>query len=309
MKIKTLNQIILFVLFTGCIGCATVPKTEISKAQSITVTPTKETQIGPKRKIAVVEFENKTSYGARRLGTSASDILVTELVKTNKFIVVERDKLNKILDEQKLAVSGVIDSNTAVKMGKLLGLNAIVIGGISQFGVKEEGSDYLLTQSRQQVAECSVDIRVIDVETGEILYADSGKGITKKKISSILGLGTKAGYDETLEGEALRAAIVQFVDNIVSQVNTKPWYCKVTKISQDNIYLNAGQQSGIKIGTVLKVYNLGETITDPDTGKILGREETETGEIEVYRYFGENGSIAKLISGKIPKEEAICKLK
>ena len=63
------------------------------------------------------EFENKTTYGAR-LGESATDILITELVKTNRFIVVERDKMDKLLEEQKLGLTGVIDPNTAAKAGK-----------------------------------------------------------------------------------------------------------------------------------------------------------------------------------------------
>src|SRR3990167_2858963 len=115
------------------------------------------------------------------------------MVKTGKFIVVERDKVNKILEEQKLGLTGTIDANTAAQMGKILGLNAIVTGAISNFGVRTTGSDYLVTQSKRQEASCTVDIRVVDVETGQILLGDSGKGVSKVATGSFLGMGTKGG--------------------------------------------------------------------------------------------------------------------
>ncbi|MFH1282566.1 MAG: CsgG/HfaB family protein [bacterium] len=296
----------------GCfviIGCA--PSTSIKQRQSTTVEETKHLRsehTGPKRRVGVIDFENKTTYGAR-LGQSATDILITELVKTNRFIVVERDKMNKLLEEQKLGLTGVINPNTVAKAGKLLGLNAIITGSISQFGAKKEGSDYLITQSKRQIVEATVDIRVVDVETGQILYADSGKGVVKKGSGKVLGMGTKSSYDETLEGEALRAAIVKFVDNIVSQISARPWSCRVAMVKDSSIYLNAGILSGLKPNTVLIAYHLGEEIIDPTTGISLGNTEEEIGSLKIERNFGEDGSIAKLVAGQMPSSNDICRLK
>ena len=135
----------------------------------------------------------------------------------------ERGKINKLLDEQKLGQTGAVDPNTAAKVGKILGLNAIVTGAVTQFGVKKEGKDFLITQSKKQTVEATVDVRVVDTETGQVLLADSGKGVVKKSTGKFLGMGNKSKYDETLEGEALRAAIVKLVENIISQVNMRPW--------------------------------------------------------------------------------------
>lgn len=299
---------IVFVVYL--IGCATTPKVEIKQEHATTI---KETQkavssyTGPKRRVAVVDFKNKTKYG-ERLGTSASDVLTTELVKSEKFIVVERTKMDKILQEQALQKEATIDQNTAVQVGKILGLNAIITGCVSQFGVKEEGADYLVTQHKRQKAEATVDIRVIDVETGQILYADSGKGIVERKLGQILGLGTKGGYDETIEGEALRAAIVKFTDNIISQINKKPWSCRIAAIEGNDIYLNAGQSSGLDLGVKLTIYSLGKEIKDPTTGLIIGYTQKKIGIIEVTGFFGEDGSIAKIIEGTIPKVGDLCRL-
>lgn len=285
-------------------GCAT---TSVKQVGSLSVRKKDilEKYTGPKRKVAVVDFVNKTRYGTR-LGDVASDILVTELGKTGKFILIEREKLKKILEEQSLALSGAVDSNTASKVGRLAGVSAIITGSVSQFGVKTTSSDYLLTSGKKQTAESTVDVRVIDVETGEIIYTDSGKGIAAKKTSAVLGLGKSGGYDETIEGEALRAAIVKFVINIVERINEKPWNCKVADVDGSDIYIDAGRESGLRTGSLLTVYKLGKKITSPTTGTVIGRKKEKLAEIKIKEYFGNNGSIAELISGQTPSSGDIC---
>ena len=81
------------------------------------------------------------------------------------------------MSEQKLGMTGAVDPTTAAKVGKILGLNAIVTGAISEFGTSTEGSEYLIAQSKRQVVKATVDIRVVDAETGQVLYADSGSGL------------------------------------------------------------------------------------------------------------------------------------
>lgn len=300
---RTLSVIMATILMYGC-----APTTTVKQKQTMTIDSPKG-MVALKRRVGVVDFENKTQYGQNRLGTSASDILITELAKSGKFIVVERDKLESIMKEQKLGMTGAVDAATAAKVGKILGLNAIVTGAISQFGTETEGSEYLITQSKNQVVKCSVDLRVVDAETGQILYADSGSGLAKKHTGGVLGLGTRAGYDETLEGEALRAAIVKFVNNIVVQIEKKPWSCRVADVDGHSIYLNAGNDSGLPIGKTLTAYHVGRAIKDPTTGLVIGNTEEKVGELKVLRYFGDDGSVAEMSSGSMPAAGDVARLK
>ncbi|MFH1725506.1 MAG: CsgG/HfaB family protein [Elusimicrobiota bacterium] len=295
---------------------ACAPRTTVKRKQAISAYETEKVEskyVGPKRRIGVVEFENKSAYGQARLGTAVSDILITELAKSGRFVVVERDKLNKVLDEQKLQASGAIDARTAVEVGKILGLNAIVTGAVSQFGVKTEGSEYGVVQSKRQTAEAVVDIRLVDVETGQVLYADSGKGEARSSKGTFLGLlGTKGGYDETIEGKALRASIAQFTENIVSQVNRKPWSCRIAAVRGELVYLNAGPTMGVEKGLKLDCFHLGKEILDPTTGLMLGHEEVPIGRVRVTGPLGDSGegSIAALIDseGTPPSPKDICRL-
>ena len=129
-----------------------------------------------------------------------------------------------------------------------------------------------------------------------------------KKTGGVLGLGTRAGYDESLEGDALRAAIVKFMNNIVEQVEKKPWSCRVADVDGQNIYLNAGSESGIPIGQKLIVLRAGKVIKDPTTGLVLGNTEDKIGEMKTIRYFGEDGSVAQLISGSMPAAGDVARL-
>ncbi len=269
--------------------------------------PVKPPEIGPRLRIAVVEFENKTSYGAR-LGSAAADILMTELVRTDRFILVERAKLSKLLEEQKLGLSGVIEPETAARMGRLLGAAAIITGAVSEFGVRTGGSDLLIVESKKQTAEAAVDARIVDVETGAILHAESGRGEAASSSGTFLGLGSSAGYDEALEGKALRAAIQGLARSLSEHLAALPWSCRVAEVEGGDIYLDAGVKAGLNVGQALEVIRRGEAVKSPDSGLIIGYKETRIGEARVEKHFGEDGAIARMSEGGAPKQGDICRL-
>lgn len=276
-------------------GCATPP--EVKSAPPA----------GPRLRVAVAKFENKTTYGAR-LGTAAADILVTELARTNRFVLIERAELERLLMEQKLGLTGAVDPVTAAQMGKILGAAAMVVGSVSQFGVKTEGSDLLITASKRQIAEATVDARIIDVETARILHAETGVGEAKTSSGTFLGMGSSASYDEALEGKALRAAIVGLAKGIVAQLEGIPWRCHVAEVEGGDIYVDAGARSGLPVGQALEVVRLGAEIKSPDTGIVIGHREKAVGTAKVVRHFDQDGAIAQMQSGGAPARGDICRL-
>lgn len=167
-----------------------------------------------RKNISIMEFVNKTAYGKRRLGSSASDILYNELVKSGKFNVIEREKLKVIIDELTLGASGLLDESQVIELGKLSGSEIIITGSVSQFGSRIEGKDRFFYETKSQIIEAIVDIRLIDVESSNIITAYTGKGLVNKTIRSFMGIGSRGRYDESLEGETLRASIVDVVKQI-----------------------------------------------------------------------------------------------
>jgi curli biogenesis system outer membrane secretion channel CsgG len=253
---------------------------------------------GPKLRVAVVKFQDKSAYGRGRLGGAIQDILTTELARSGKFIMVTRQDLDLVLDEQDLAKSGVIRAGTGPKSGEVLGVNAIVTGVVSQFGVKQKSATYLVGASKTQTAEATVDVRVIDATTGRIIYAESGTGVHETSSTEVLGIGGRTGYDETLEGKAFRAAVSKFIDNLIRQMASIEWTGKVASVDGGEVTVNAGQKTGLRRGDRLGVFGAGHEVIDPDTKVSLGRRPgPEKGEIEIVDFFGEDASIGKIVRG------------
>lgn len=254
---------------------------------------------GPKLRVAVVKFRDKSAYGRGRLGGAIREILETELAKSGRFILVTRGDLDLVLDEQDLEKSGTIKAGTGPRSGEVLGVNAIVTGAVTQFGVKQKSATYLIGASKVQTAEATVDVKVIDATTGRIIYADSGSGVYEESSTQVLGIGGAKGYDETLEGKAFRAAVSKFIDNLIGRMASMEWSGKVASVDGDEVTVNAGRKTGLVIGDRLTVYGEGREVIDPDTKVSLGRRPgKEKGEIVVSDFFGEDAAICRRASGR-----------
>ncbi len=255
---------------------------------------------GPKKRVAVIRFQDKSAYGRGRLGEAVQDILMTELSKSGLFVLVSRGAdLDLVLDEQDLGTSGIVRKGTGPKSGEILGLNAIVTGAVSQFGVKQKSATYLVGASKTQTAEATVDVRVVDATSGQVIFAESGTGIHEESSTQVLGIGGAKGYDETMEGKALRAAISKFIDNLIQRMEAIPWSGKVAAVDGDEITINAGQKTGLLAGDRLRVFGEGREVIDPDTKLSLGRKPgREKGEIVVSGFFGEDAAVCRRVSGE-----------
>jgi len=162
-------------------------------------------------RVAVIDFENKTKYGARRLSDAAAEILISELSRSGNFIIVERNRLDEVLKELEFQLSDLSEGENSAQVGRILNVEYLITGVISNFGVKTEGRDMLIAKKKIQTATAEVDLKLIDVETAQIVYSAYGRGEAEKSIGSAFGVGGTGGYDETLAGDSLRAAIAEAV--------------------------------------------------------------------------------------------------
>lgn len=252
---------------------------------------------GPKKRVGVFEFDNKSRYGRNRLSNAAVDVLYTELQKSNAFVLYERSSLDQLGREFDLINSGRINLDTAAEAGKMVGVQAVVVGTISQFGIWEEAKDYGVYKKKVEIAEATIDVRVVDVTTGRIIFADTGTGRTEREMETVLGFGAKATFDETMADKALRAAMAKFMDNLIQQVMNLPWEGYVMDVEGDVIYINAGRSSGMANGQVLTVKRVTGKLTDPVTGEFKGYKTTALGTARVYDLTGEDVSVARMIQG------------
>lgn len=248
---------------------------------------------GPKMRVGIVNFENKTPSKTFGIGEAATDQLSTILQKTGRFIIISQQDMKHVLAQQAAGASGTIDPTTAAKMGQVLGLNALISGAITAYSEAEEGKDFGLYKQKKQIARTTVDYRVVDTTTGVQLLADSGQGVYEKSTSQTLGMGSKSSYDTTLRDGALRDALTKATVNIVKQLEKRKWSGRIASAKGSQLYINAGQKSGIEVAQKLLVYRPGDDIVDPVTHVKIGTEETFVGEVKIIQNdLGDSGDMS-----------------
>ncbi len=153
---------------------------------------------------AIMDFENKTEWWGWRLGRAAADVLATELMKGTSLRMMEREKLDAIMKEKNLSASGLTTPDTYVKMGGMLGVKYIITGSVSSFGEKQIGGHGFGFGGKLKSYRSTIDVRIIDAETGEIVFADSAEGEKKGVKLSFRGVGGGEDFDEQAASKVLR---------------------------------------------------------------------------------------------------------
>ncbi len=269
-----------------------------------------ESQRTLKKRIAVSGFENKVRpwWSWRwEIGRGMEEMLVTTLVDTGKFTVLERQALDDILKEQELASEGKVSTQTAAQAGRLLGAQILIRGAITEFSHEESGQaggikiEGFTIGATKQIAHVAIDLRVYDTTSGEITASENVEGKAETTSLSVgvtyqnIAIGG-SGFNKTPLGEATRKVIDQAVEIIVNEMKNIPWEGSVVIVKGEQVYINAGVNDNVKEGDIFVVYEKGEELIDPQTGLSLGAEEEELGVIEVIS-VKEKYSIAQSLKG------------
>jgi curli biogenesis system outer membrane secretion channel CsgG len=240
-----------------------------------------------KTRIAVMDFDNKTPHGGWRIGRGASDMLATELVKLKKYSVIERDKLASILKEQDLGASGRIDPATAVKIGKVLGVDYIVTGSVTEYGQSSGGGGGGGVHVGKKGYHAGVDVRVVNATTGEIVFADSAEDSDTSMSVRVFGIGGGEKFNEKKATKVLRKAIEKVVAKMTfeggggSSAAAKPVDVLVADVDGNTVTLNQGSAAGFKVGQKVKITRKDKEIKDPATGKVIKVKYKKIGTIEI----------------------------
>ena len=293
-------------------SCATLDKAEIkvvgTKPQISKVLADEASTKYLKRKVAIARFTNETKYGRsffsegkdENIGKQATDILSAKLAATNKFLLLERSDIEKTFNEMKLKLAR--DELSELN----LSADYLIIGSISEFGRKEVGEVSVFSRTKKQSAYCKVNVRLIDVYTGEIIYSEEGSGEAFSEVGSVMGLGGRAGYDYTLNDKVISAAISKLVNNIIENLLDKPWRSYVLSYDR-SLYVTAGGKSqGIAKGDIFEVYLRGKKVKNPQTGLMIELPGQLIGKIKVESMTGNTSadeiSLCSLVSGNLPNE-------
>jgi curli biogenesis system outer membrane secretion channel CsgG len=273
----------------------------------------------PKRLVTIMNFDYGTVqnyvqqiFGSNQdIGKGISDMLVDKLLKDGKYRLVERSALDKILAEQNFSNSDRADANTAAKIGKVLGVDAIIVGSITQFGRDDQhtnigGGGYGLGKfglggvgEHKAKAVVAITARVVNVSTGEILSSVQGMGESSRSGTSLLGGGGggsgggggavdmgSSNFANTILGEATHKAVDDVGTKLDDEATKIP--ARVLTISGlvadatgNTLILNVGKKAGVKVGDKLTISRQVRVVKDPATGKVIKSVEDKVGDATV----------------------------
>ena len=249
-----------------------------------------------KIRVAVWEFENHaaTQWYSNQLGPAARNQIDTEFSEnqllSSKFSVVERDKLNLVLKEQGLATTGAVDPTTAAKVGKLLGVQYVVMGAIDKFNIdvtKAAVGPFNVGGSIVQ-SFATISLRFVDTTTAERVVSLSADGDVKSGGGFLKGTSLSRDSEWGIASETIQKA----ARSVVAKLGSGDYLArissaaapvgglqgKIIKVEGTKAWINLGASSGIKLGDRFMVISVGEALIDPDTGAKLGADEKQTGD-------------------------------
>ena len=171
--------------------------------------PSLATAADGKPRIAVIEFKNKADnqWWYHGGAEAMQDVFVTELVKSGKFRVVEREQLAALMEEKNLTLSGDVDPSTAVRIGKLLGVNYLLTGAVTEYGNTDVGGGGFGVSAGKRKFVAAMNARLIDTSTGEIVWADEAREEEASVKVSVFGVG--GGVDDDRMFDKVLKPVIQ----------------------------------------------------------------------------------------------------
>ena len=278
---------------------------------------------GQKKRVAVLDFDYATvqsgvsaMFGSNQdVGKGVADILVDKLVNAGVYSVIERTQIAKVLAEQNFSNSDRADPGSAAKIGRVLGIDYIIIGSITQFGSDDKKTDIggggatkklpggfggLGVSKTESKAVVQLTARMIDTTTAEILASAQGRGEDSRKGTGILGGGgtysnmaagaldmKSSNFEQTILGAAVNKSVVDLAGKLNEKAPSLPE--KVLTIeglvaeasANGAVVVNVGSKAGVKVGDRLQIKRETSVVKDPATGKVIRRLTDPVGEVHI----------------------------
>lgn len=251
-------------LATGCLtGYPSLPKNAIPQV------------------VTVTSFENRSGFSGKwNLGSGMADLLVSELMKSRNFVLVERTHLQTVVEELELQKDDHFRPEGKVDTKRLKNAKYLVRGTINDFSQIGGGSLSVFLRSivfggKGYRARVALNLTIVDVESGEILHsvqssgvAHAGEAYVQTKYENVAFAGD--AFFSTPLGEATRDAIQEGVIEIIKKMPKVFWEPMIADVpNSKNVFINGGRDRKLVSGTVFEVRGDSKMITDPSTGDVL----------------------------------------
>jgi curli biogenesis system outer membrane secretion channel CsgG len=240
----------------------------------------------------------------RTFETSAfTNKFITALVNTRKFDIVERSRVDELVNEMQMSESGLMDARRAARAGQMIGADYFLMGEISVFTINVLWRPIPSTTrfTRTITSQIIVDMRIVDTRTSRVVAAD--KGEVREEVRSMHDAQVATVFPPDMIDGLQRRLCEQLTLKTIDGV----YPIRVIGFSNGTVSLNRGEGGGLQVGQTLDVFSEGEELLDPDTGESLGSEEVRVGQVRVTEVLARFSKAVPVGTNMTVPNGAICR--
>lgn len=238
--------------------------------------------------------------------SSITDLIVGELVRRGDFQVIERERLEAVLGEQRLGKLGMLDPKTVAEAGRILGVEYLLMGTITDFSVDGGGVRVpFFGRLSRTTARVALEGRLVDTQSAAILAAVGGRGEESQTgftlgrvFGDLEGLSFDSDrFQNHILGKATSQAVAELAGQLSLQLRKltpRTASALVADISNQRVILNIGSNQGVQVGQSFTIQKISREVRDPVTGEIIWVEQ-EPVAYAVVEEVQPKASVARLI--------------
>jgi len=269
---------------------STKPSSSLEE-EVLVVSPSKPQFPGLKKKVLITYFDDRTTEGEEVFGDWVAEKLMKEVNRRSlQILFVDYQMVKEFLEKKGTNLKDLETPKVLQYLNEVFGVHAIVAGQLS--------GPYVFTTKTDKDKEGTasaiirIDMRLVDTFSGKTLKNLSANNpiIATKESGSFSG--------EKAKVKAIDLTIANLGRSLARELDNLDWFCRIAKVEGEQVYVNAGKLTGLKVGDVMEVFRPGGS---GERGEVKGK-------IKISDFFGIDASMGRLIQGKNPDVNDILKL-
>jgi len=263
-------------------AASTKPSSSLEE-EALVVSPSKPMSLGLKKKVLITYFDDRTTEGEEVFGDWVAEKLMKEVNRRSlQILFVDYQMVKEFLEKKGTDLKDLEKPKVLQYLNEVFGVHALVAGQLS--------GPYVFTTKTDKDKEgtasaiIKIDMRLVDTFSGKTLKNLSANNpiIATKESGSFSG--------EKAKVKAIDLTIANLGRSLAKELDGMNWFCRIAKVEGEEVYINAGKLTGLKVGDVMEVFRPGGF---GDRGEVKGK-------IKISGFFGIDASMGRLIQGKNP---------
>ena len=259
--------------------------------ETLIVSPSKTTFPGLKKKVLITYFDDRTTEGEEVFGDWVADKLMKEVNRRSiQVLFADYQMVKEFLEKKGFDLKDLETPKVLQLLNEVFGIHGLVAGHLS--GPYVFTTKTIKDQEETASAIIKIDIRLVETFSGKILKNLSAS-------NPIVAVKEKGSFsEEKAKVKAIDLTIASLGRSLARELDGIDWFCRIAKVEGEEVYINAGRLTGLKVGDVMEVYRPGGS----------GERGEVNSKIQISAFFGIDASMVRLIQGKNPDVNDILKL-